>query len=105
MSDTDLWAAWRLWLAVAVVIIIVAVSLLVAIWVIARKILANAVRALVAGEKIRANTEAIWGLQTTNEVAVEILTTVQDIEAKGGALVAALGRKRTGESPAQQPGA
>lgn len=105
MSDTDLWAAWRLWLGVAVVIVLIAVSLLVAIWLTARKILANAVRALVAGEKIRANTQAIWGLQTTNEVAVEILTTVQSIEAKGGALVAAFGRKRTGESPAQQPGA
>lgn len=94
-----------MWLAVAVVIVLIAASLLVAIWLTARKILANAARALAAGEKIRANTEAIWGLETTNEVATEILAAVQAIEAKGGALVAALGGKRAAERPAAQPGA
>ena len=32
----------------------------------------------------------IWALEATNEVAGEILGTVQQIEAKGGALAAAL---------------
>lgn len=90
MTDTELWGAWRLWMVVAVVVILIAASLLIAIWLVARRILAHAVRALAAAEKIRANTQPIWELQTTNEVAADILQTVEAIEAKGGALAEAL---------------
>jgi len=90
MSDADLWAAWRLWMAVAVVVILIAAGLLIAIWLTARSILAHAVRALAAAEAIRKNTLPVWELQTTNEVAVQILQTALSIEAKGGALVQAL---------------
>lgn len=90
MTDTELWGAWRLWMAVAVVVILIAAALLVTIWLVARSILANARRALAAAEKIRESTMPIWALQTTNEVAGQLLETVQSIEAKGGALVEAL---------------
>ena len=90
MTDTELWRAWRIWMAVAVVVIVIAAALLVTIWLVARSILANARRALAAAEKIRESTMPIWALQTTNEVAGQLLETVQSIEAKGGALVAAL---------------
>ena len=90
MTDADLWAAWRLWMIVATAIIIVAAALLVTIWLTARSILAHAVRALNAAEKIRQQTLPIWELQTSNEVAEELLATVQSIEAKGGKLVEAL---------------
>lgn len=102
MTDSDLWAAWRLWLAVAVVIVLIAASLLIAIWLVARSILAHAVRALTAGEKIRVNTLPIWDLQTTNGVAEDLLKTVQSIEAKGGALVSAL--HQADERRSSQPG-
>ena len=90
MTDADLWAAWRLWMIVATAIIIVAAALLITIWLTARSILAHAVRALNAAEKIRQQTLPIWELQTSNEVAEELLATVQSIEAKGGKLVEAL---------------
>lgn len=90
MTDVELWAAWRIWMAVAVVVILVAAALLITIWLTARSILAHAHRALTAAEKIRTNTMPIWALQTTNEVGVDLLETVQSIEAKGGKLVAAL---------------
>ncbi len=90
MTDTELWGAWRLWMMVAVVVILIAATLLIVIWLTARSILAHAVRALGAAEKIRASTQPIWELQTTNEVAAGILETVQSIEAKGGALAEAL---------------
>ncbi len=90
MSDTELWAAWRLWIIVAAVIIVVAAALLITIWLTARSILAHAIRALNAAEKIRQQTLPIWELQTSNEVAEELLATVQSIEAKGGKLVEAL---------------
>ncbi len=90
MTDADLWAAWRLWMIVAAVIILVAAALLITIWLTARSILSHAVRALNAAERIRQQTLPIWQLQTSNEVAEELLATVQSIEAKGGKLVDAL---------------
>ena len=90
MSDADLWSAWRLWMILAVVIILVAALLLIMIWRTARGIYAEALRALAAAEKIRENTMPIWALQTTNEVAEEMLGVVQSIEKNGGALAAAL---------------
>jgi len=90
MADDALWASWRLWMIIAALIIVVAASLLITIWLTARSILAHAVRALAAAEKIRQQTLPIWELQTTNEVATQLLETVQSIEAKGGALAAAL---------------
>ena len=90
MSDADLWAAWRMWMVLAVVVILVAAVLLIMIWRTARGIHAEAVRALTAAERIRVNTMPIWALKTTNEVAGQMLTTVQSIEQNGGALAAAL---------------
>jgi len=90
VTDSELWRAWGLWMALAVVVILIAAVLLITIWLTARSILAHARRALAAAEKIRESTMPIWALQTTNEVAGGLLETVQSIEAKGGALVAAL---------------
>ena len=90
MSDADLWRAWMMWMGLGVVIILVAAVLLIMIWRTARGICAEALRALSAAEKIRDNTNPIWALETTNEVAGEILVTVQHIEQNGGALAAAL---------------
>lgn len=90
MTDDALWVSWRFWMVIATLIILIAATLLITIWLTARSILAHAVRALHAAEKIRQQTLPIWELQTTNEVATGILETVQSIEAKGGALAAAL---------------
>ena len=90
MTDADLWAAWRLWMLVAAVVVLVAAALLVTIWLTARSIAAHAGRAIGALEAIRDNTRIIWGLQTTNEVAGDIRETVRDIETKATALAEAL---------------
>jgi len=90
MTDTELWGAWWLWMGVATLVILIAAALLVTIWLTARSILAHARRALAAAERIRESTMPIWALETTNEVAGQILETVQSIEAKGGKLVEAL---------------
>jgi hypothetical protein len=90
MTDAELWAAWRLWMFVAGAVIVVAAALLVAIWLTARSIRAHALRALAAAEQIRRHTLPIWELQTSNEVALELLDTVQRIEKLGGALAEAL---------------
>ena len=99
MTDDALWASWRFWMVVATLIILIAAALLITIWLTARSILAHAVRALQAAEAIRRHTLPIWELETSNEVAAGILETVESIEAKSGALAAAL------ESPAGASGA
>jgi hypothetical protein len=90
MSDAELWSAWRMWIVVTTVVVLLAAGLLITILVTARRILGEAVRALNAVEIIRKNTQPIWELQTTNHVAEQILQTVEAIEQKGGALVRAL---------------
>lgn len=90
MTDPELWASWRVWMGVAALVIVIAAVLLIIIWRTARGIHAEAVRALDAAERIRESTMPIWAVETTNEVAGEILATVQQIEAKGGALAEAL---------------
>jgi len=90
MPDADLWGAWRFWMVVAGAVVLIAAALLITIWLTARGILSHAVRALHAAEKVRQNTLPIWELQTTNEVATELLATVESIEAKGGKLAEAL---------------
>jgi hypothetical protein len=79
-----------MWMLVASAVIVVAAALLVAIWLTARSIVAHATRALRAAEAIRDNTRVIWNLQTTNEVAEDLLTTVRAIEEKASLLVDAL---------------
>lgn len=93
MTDAELWAAWRVWIAVATVVVLIAATLLSAIALTARRILADARRALAAVEAIRAQTQPIWGLQDTNEVAENILGTVQSIEKKATALAGAVSGK------------
>ena len=90
MTDADLWAAWWLWMAVATLVVLIAAGLLITIWLTARKILADALRALIAVQAIRAQTQPIWGLQDTNAVAEDILATVRAIEQKGALLAGAL---------------
>lgn len=90
MSDAELWASWRMWIVVATVVVLLAAGLLITILLTARRILAEAVRALRAVDVIQKNTQPVWELQTTNEVAERILKTVESIEHNGGALVGAL---------------
>ena len=90
MTDAELWRSWALWMGVAAVIVVVAAALLITILVTARRILADAVRALKAAEAIRRQTAAIWQLERTNDVAAEIREIVRAIETRGGALANAL---------------
>jgi hypothetical protein len=90
MTSAELWAAWRLWMIVATVVILIAASLLITIWLTAQSIRSHATRALKAVEAIRDNTRVIWELQTTNEVAEQIRDTVCDVETKSQKLVDAL---------------
>ena len=52
MTDADLFRLWYLWLAIGGVIVVIAASLLVTIWLTARGIETQARRALAAVERI-----------------------------------------------------
>ena len=90
MSDAELWSAWRFWMAIAAVLVLVAAALLVTILVTARRILAEAVRALHAAEAIQRNTAPIWQLAATRDVAGQLQDVVRSLEAKGALLARAL---------------
>lgn len=93
MTDADLWAAWRVWMGVAGLVVLIAAALLITIWLTARRILADAVRALNAARAIRAQTQPIWQLETTNDVARDIVKSVHAIDQKAALLADALAAK------------
>ena len=72
MEDSALYQQFYIWLAVVVVIVLAAAVLLILVLFAARRILRLATAALGLVEQIRANTNSIWGLQQTNEVACDL---------------------------------
>jgi hypothetical protein len=90
-----LYTVWAICLAVAVVVILIAAALLIAILLVARSIATHGLQALAAVEAIAADTKVIWALADTNEVAGEILATVESIEAHGGRIAGALHEAQT----------
>ena len=81
MNDDTLYASWFLWLGVATVLVLAAATLLLLVNAAARRILRLASAALGLVVEIKQNTNSIWGLQQTNEVAGQILQGSSDIKA------------------------
>lgn len=73
MNDAALYESWMFWLVIATVLIIAAATLLLLVNAAARRILRLATAALGLVVEIKKNTNSIWGLQQTNEVAGKIL--------------------------------
>jgi len=84
MDDATLYGNFYIGLAIAVVLILAAAALLILVWMSARRILRLATAALGLVEQIKENTNSIWGLQTTNEVATNILEGAEAIDAHAG---------------------
>ena len=95
MTDAELYRLWCLWLAIGGAIVVVAAALLVTIWLTARGIEREALRALTAVEKIGAATRPIWQLDETNRVADELLAAARDLETHAGEIASALGGTAT----------
>lgn len=79
MTDAQLYTDWIIGLIIAAVVVVIVAVLLLWILALVRSILANAVRALHAVERIRANTQPIWALQDTNAVGVQLLEGARSI--------------------------
>jgi len=90
MDEATLFTEWYIGLGIVTVIIIAAAFLLILVWTAARRILRLATAALGLVVQIKENTKSIWGLQTTNEVAVKILQGANAIETHAGMVAEAL---------------
>ena len=95
MPDAELYMIWYWSLAVAGVVVLLAAALLIAILLVARRILSNARQALEAAEAIAEETQVIWELEETNRTTEEILATAQSIEERGGRIAGTLHGERT----------
>ncbi len=80
MNDSDLYFYWYVGLGITALVVVIVAVLLIWILVLARRIAANAGRALAAAEEIRTNTLPIWQLQATNVVGTQLLDSAQSIK-------------------------
>lgn len=98
MTDAEFTTIWLIGLGVGALVVLIAAALLIGVLVTARSILGHGAEALAAAEHIAADTQVIWALADTNEVAGQILATAESIEQNGAAIAAAL--KETEAQPA-----
>lgn len=90
MNDATYYKEFYIALAIAGAIVIIAATLLILIWIAARRILKLANAALGIVINIKQNTMSIWELQNTNHKAVDILNEADTILSNAGAVATAL---------------
>jgi hypothetical protein len=90
MTDAELFNLWFLYLGIAVLVVVIAAALLLAVLSAARSIERGATAALGLVEQIRDNTQVIWALQDTNEVAGQLRDGAVAILGNAGAIAQAL---------------
>lgn len=90
MDESTLYSNFYIGLGIAIIIIIAAAVLLLLVWAAARRVLRLASVALGLVVQIKENTDSIWGLQTTNEVATDILNGAKAIDTHAGMVAQAL---------------
>lgn len=90
MNDAAYYKEFYIALAIAGAIVVIAATLLILIWVAARRILKLANAALGIVIRIKQNTLSIWELQNTNHKAVDILNEADTILSNAGAVATAL---------------
>jgi len=90
MDEATLYTNYYIGLGIAVVVILAAAVLLLLVRSSAKRILKLATAALGLVVNIKENTNCIWGLETTNAVAGDILEGAKAIESHAGLVAQAL---------------
>ena len=90
MSAVEIYTFTVIWVVIAVAIVLAAAVLLITIIVLAHKIATLAGAALEVVTDIEENTQCIWELDTTNEVAGNLLVGAKAILSNAGAIAGAL---------------
>ena len=80
MENEALFNEWLIGLVLVSVIVVIAAVLLILVFLAARRILKLAGAALKIVTQIKNNTNAIWELENTNKVAVDIKNEAEAIE-------------------------
>lgn len=90
MTDQQILTYWYIGLAVTAVVVVIAAVLLIAILMLARSIASGANAALGIVQQIRENTNVIWKLQDTNQVALQLCDGAESILNHAGQVAQAL---------------
>tara|TARA_B110000438_G_scaffold122721_1_gene119793 strand:- start:17 stop:292 length:276 start_codon:yes stop_codon:yes gene_type:complete len=90
MENEALFNEWLIGLVLVSLIIVIAAVLLILVFLAAKRILRLAGAALEMVTQIKNNTNAIWELETTNKVAVDIQNEAEAIEAHATLVAEAL---------------
>lgn len=87
MTDSTLYSDWYVALIIAGAIIIIAATLLVLVWLSARRILKVAYEIRHTVIDVKENTRSIWTLQKTNSVTKAIHDHSEEIKNNSDSLV------------------
>ena len=90
MENEALFNEWLIGLVLVSLIIVIAAVLLILVFLAAKRILRLAGAALEIVTQIKNNTNAIWELETTNKVAVDIQNEAEANEAHATLVAEAL---------------
>ncbi|MBI5301726.1 MAG: hypothetical protein HY868_06295 [Chloroflexi bacterium] len=90
MTDAQILNVWLIGLGVAAVVVVIAAALLLAVLNAAKSIERGAGAALGMVKQIRENTQVIWALQDTNQVARQLLCGANAILADAREIAQAL---------------
>lgn len=97
-----LFTSWTFWYVVAVAVILIAATLLIAILLVARGIEREAGRALAAGARIKENTDSLFLLGGVRDALENLRGHALAIEAKGAHLASAVHDEAAGAAPAER---
>jgi hypothetical protein len=90
LTDQQLLTYWYIGLGVTAVVVVIAAALLLAVLLAARSIERGATAGLGLVKQIRENTQIIWALQDTNNVARQLSAGADSILEHAGAIAQAL---------------
>jgi hypothetical protein len=90
MTDAQLLNYWYIGLGITALVVVIAAVLILLILYTARQIEAGAAVGLSVVKQIRENTQVIWALQDTNQVAHNLADGAQSILTHAGAIAQAL---------------
>jgi hypothetical protein len=90
MTTEEVYFWWVVWLVIAVVIVIAAAALLIGVIVAALRIRKLAVTALGVVSEIEQNTQPVWELKSSSDVADQLLGGAEAIKGNATAVLGAL---------------
>jgi len=100
MSAQEIYDWWFIWLIIGAGVVVAAAVLLITIIALAHRIAVLAKTALEIVEEIQSETEPIWQLSATNQVAQDLLGGAEAIRDNAGAINSALAHS----APRPEPG-